>query len=134
MKGLLFTALALTLAASTLKAQPTERPATYKTPYECVVANQFCFVVRAGVADLTPTQRVDRLNDRLAYVLGYENLRPENIYIVQVKGDPEIWVGHSLLFDVTEADARADGSTPTDLAKKWTANLRQALPQARPIE
>ena len=101
---------------------------------KCVIANELCFVARAGAGGMTPEQRIDRVNERLAYILGYENLRPGNIRMVSMGPDIQIRVGKSLLTTVTRADARANGArNPHTLANIWVRNLRDALPQARPM-
>jgi hypothetical protein len=102
---------------------------------KCVIANELCFVSRAGAGGMTAEQRIDRVNERLAYILGYESLRPNNIRMVAMPGGAEqIRVGRSLLTTVTRADARANGArNPATLGRIWLRNLRDALPQARPL-
>ena len=102
---------------------------------KCVIANQLCFVSRVGAGGMTAEQRIDRVNERLAYILGYEDLRPRNIRLVSMRGNAvAIRVGHSMLVTVTRADARANGArNPRTLARVWLRNLRDACPQARPL-
>jgi hypothetical protein len=101
---------------------------------KCVIANELCFVSRASAGGFNPEQRIDRVNERLAYILGYENLRPGNVRLVSAGPDVQIRVGRSLLVTVTRADARANGARrPESLARVWLRNLRDALPQARPL-
>ena len=79
---------------------------------KCVIAGVDCFPMRAGAGRLTPERRIDQVNDRLARILGYESLRPENIRTKPMSGgEVEIWVGRSLLATVTRADARANGTS-----------------------
>jgi hypothetical protein len=101
---------------------------------KCVIANQDCFPVRTSAGRLSPEQRIDQINDRLAYILGCETLRPENVRMKPTRdGEVEIWVGRSLLTTVTGADARANGAPgPAAVAGVWAKNLQVALPQARP--
>jgi hypothetical protein len=101
---------------------------------KCVVANMDCFPLRASAQKMTPEQRTDQVNDRLAYILGYEALEQSNIRTRMTNnGEVEIRVGSSLLVTVTEADARASGAADIQsLAQIWTNNLRVALPQASP--
>lgn len=132
MKKVLMGLAVLALAASAAKAQVEPPPGGYTMQYKCVIANELCFLVRVGAGGMDATQRVDKLNERLAYILGYERLAPGNIYIRNVNGAPTIYVGRSELFSVTSADAEANGTTPQALAQNWLANLRRALPQARP--
>src|SRR5436305_15052159 len=69
---------------------------------KCVIANELCFVARASAGGLTPEKRIDRVNERLAYILGYENLRPGNIRMAALPdGSLQIRVGRSLLTTVT---------------------------------
>ena len=97
------------------------------------MANKLCFVVRAPAADMPSTKRVDLMNDRLARILGYENLSPDNIRVETVNHEDAIFVGNEMLIDVTKNDAKADHTTRKALAREWVARLRAALPQARPV-
>jgi hypothetical protein len=101
---------------------------------QCVIADKVCFVMRASDGPLSPEQRIDRVNDRLAYILGHESLRPGSVQAVPLaNGDAKIRVGRSLLTNVTRADAVANGApSPQALALIWVSNLRTALPQAEP--
>jgi hypothetical protein len=106
----------------------------YLMTQRCVIANEDCFVMKAASAGMSPEERLDRVNERLAYILGYENLRPGNIRLVDRGDVVEIMVGRSLLTTVTPADARANGTRNVrGLAGVWLRNLRRALPQARPL-
>jgi hypothetical protein len=100
-----------------------------------VIANEDVFIMRASASGMTPEQRLDRVNERLAYILGYENLRPGNIRLVARGRDHyDIRVGRSHLVTVTPADARANGTRNVrGLAQLWLRNLRDALPEARPL-
>jgi hypothetical protein len=100
----------------------------------CVIANEDCFVMRASAGGFTPEQRMGTVNDRLAYILGYENLRPGNIRLVDRGDIVEIRVGSRNLVTVTPTDARANGTRNVrGLAQVWLRNLRRAMPQARPL-
>lgn len=101
-----------------------------KLTQRCVVANENCFVLRGPAAGLTPEQRIDLVNDRLANILGYENLR--SVYLRPNHGDVEIRVGHSLLVTVTSRDALDNGTNTGALARVWGRRLLVVLPQARP--
>ncbi len=102
---------------------------------KCVIANELCFVTRTNAGGMTAEERLNRVNERLAYILGYENLRPGNVRLVSMpNGAQEIRVGRSLLVTVTRADARANGArNPRTLGRLWLRNLRDALPAARPL-
>lgn len=129
-------ALAVGVAAllPLISSAPASAQAKYTMAQRCVIANEDCFIMRASSGGVTPERRLDRVNERLAYILGYENLRPGNIRLAQ-RGDAfDIVVGRSLLTTVTPADARANGTRNVrGLAGVWLSNLRRALPQARPL-
>lgn len=127
MKAFLVGATALALASVGASAQQK-----YTMQDKCVVANQLCFIVRAPAGDLSSHKRVDLMNDRLAYILGYERLNPSNITIHKINNQRAIYVGRSLLIDVTHNDAKSDGTTTKALSRQWLSRLRAALPQARP--
>ena len=121
-------------AAMVLSLLMMSQAGAFTMTQKCVIANELCFVSRASVGGVTAEQRIDRVNERLAYILGYENLRPSNIRMVAMGPDTEIRVGKSLLVTVTPADARANGMRrPQSLASIWLRNLRDAMPQARPM-
>ena len=97
-----------------------------------VVANDLVAIARTGAGGLTADQRINRINERLAYILGYEPLAARDIYLRRVGNSYAIMVGQSLLMTVTTSDARANGTTVSGLAREWLRNARMALPQARP--
>lgn len=127
--------MVLPLGAAMVLSMVALSPAgAFTMTQKCVIANELCFVSRASAGGFNPEQRIDRVNERLAYILGYENLRPGNIRLVAMGPDIAIRVGHSLLTTVTRADARANGArNPATLARIWLRNLRDAMPQARPM-
>jgi hypothetical protein len=128
--------LMLPLGAAIVLSMVGMAPAgAFTMTQKCVIANELCFVARVGAGGMTAEQRIDRVNERLAYILGYENLRPNNIRMVSTgAGGVEIRVGRSLLTTVTRADARANGArNPRTLGNIWLRNLRDAMPQARPM-
>ena len=127
--------LALGVAAllPLVSSQPASAQAKYTMAQRNVIANQDVFIMRASSAGMTPEQRMDRINERLAYILGYENLAPRNIRLVDRGSAVDIEVGRSHLVTVSAADARANGTRNIrGLAGVWLRNLRSALPQARP--
>ena len=126
----------LPLAAAVVLSGISMAPAgAFDMTQKCVIANELCFVSRVGAGGMTAQQRIDRVNERLAYILGYENLRPNNIRMVSMaNGNTSINVGRSMLVTVTRADARANGArNPRTLARVWLRNLRDAMPSARPM-
>lgn len=93
----------------------------------CVISNQDCFVLRTQSGHESAIQRMERVNDRLAYILGCENLK--TVYTREDnKGDTCIYVGRSLLVTVTPRDAASTGAmSPEVLANRWVKNLKQAF-------
>jgi hypothetical protein len=121
------------LAVSLLPLLAGSPASAFTMAQRCVIAYRDCFVMRAPAGGMTPEQRLDRVNERLAYILGYESLRPSSIRPVRQGSGVEIRVGKSLLTTVTPADARANGTRNVmGLAQVWLRNLRAALPEARP--
>lgn len=99
-----------------------------------VVANELIAIARVPAGGLTPDERIDEINDRLAYIIGFERLSPDNISaIIAPGGSRAIMVGRSLLMTVTPADARANGTTVAGLTREWLQNIREILPEARPL-
>src|SRR6266699_2753727 len=78
--GKMMKKLVLPLGAAMVLSMVALSPAgAFTMTQKCVIANELCFVSRASAGGFTPEQRIDRVNERLAYILGYENLRPGNI-------------------------------------------------------
>lgn len=97
-----------------------------------VVANELIAIARVGAGGYTADERIDRVNERLAYILGFEPLDPGSIYAVRDGRSRVIMVGDTQLITVTPADARANGMSVSELTNIWLRNAREVLPQARP--
>jgi hypothetical protein len=97
-----------------------------------VVSNELVAIVRAPAGGLSASERIDRVNDRLAYILGYEPLNPGAIRAVRRGNSRMIMVGNRLLVTVTPRDARANNTTVAGLTQVWLQNARDALPESRP--
>lgn len=98
-----------------------------------VVSNQLIAIARTPAGGYSADQRINMVNDRLAYILGYEPLAPRDIYARALPGGSRaIMVGNRLLITVTPADARANNTTVAGLTRVWLQHARQAIPQARP--
>src|SRR6266542_3126186 len=75
--------LMLPLGAAILVSLLGVAPAgAFTMTQKCVIANQLCFVTRVAAGGMTAEDRLNRVNERLAYILGYESLRPNNIRMV----------------------------------------------------
>jgi len=98
-----------------------------------VVANELVAIARVPAGGFTPQQRIDRINERLIWILSYEPLNPGAIYAVWAPGKSRaIMVGDRLLMTVTSSDASANNTTVPGLTRVWLQYAREALPQARP--
>ena len=97
-----------------------------------IVANELIAIARVGAGGYTADERIDRVNERLAYILGFEPLDPGSIYAVRDGRSRVIMVGDTQLITVTPADARANGMSVSELTNIWLRNAREVLPQARP--
>ncbi|MHB0912901.1 MAG: hypothetical protein ACYC2Y_05575 [Armatimonadota bacterium] len=98
-----------------------------------VVANELVAIARVSAGGFTAQERIDRVNERLAYILGYESLTPRSIYAVPRGGSRMIMVGNELLITVTPRDAAANNTTVAGLTRIWLANAEAAIPEARPM-
>ena len=97
-----------------------------------VSANDLVAIARVPAGGFSAQERIDRVNERLAYIYGFEPLDPGSITAVRSGSDMIIKVGRSTLITVTPADARANNSTVEGLTRVWLQHAREALPQARP--
>jgi hypothetical protein len=97
-----------------------------------VVSNSLVAIARTPAGGMTADQRIDRVNERLAYIYGYERLDPASVRLVNCNGQRVIAVGRTNLITVTAADARANRTTVSALSQTWLARARAAVPQARP--
>jgi len=98
----------------------------------CVIANIDVWTVTAAFKKLSPEERVNRLNDRLAHVYGNENLSARNVHVVRRREFADLYVGRTHVFTVTPEDAAAssEAGDTVSLARKWAERLKKALPQA----
>lgn len=97
-----------------------------------VVADQLIAIARVPAGGFSADQRIDQVNQRLAYILGYNALNPRNIQAVRMGDERAIMVGKQLLFTVTRQDAKANNTTVANLTSVWLKAARLALPESRP--
>lgn len=97
-----------------------------------VIAYDLVAIARVPAGGMTADQRIDVVNERLAYIYGYEPLNSSAVRLATVNGETTIMVGKSTLITVTEADAKANNTTVSALAQVWLKSARESLPQARP--
>ncbi len=120
------------LAATIVVTALASTAGAFTTSEKVIVANQLVAIARVPAGGFTADQRIDRVNERLAYILGYEPLHPRNIYLVRRGTDRIIMVGNRPLLTVTRRDARANGTTVDRLSRYWLQRAREVIPQARP--
>ena len=119
----------ITLAGALLAAGSA---GAFTMDQQVVVASRLIHTVRVAAGGFSPEQRVARINERLNRIIAHEPLAPSNIHLRMVGSEPGIFVGPDLVTTVTQADAQANNTTPTNLARRWLRAYRQVLPQARP--
>lgn len=120
------------IAATALLALSTFAGA-FTMSEKVVVANELIAIARVPAGGMTADQRINRVNERLAYILGYEPLAPRDINAVQSRGGTmSIVIGNRLFLTVTSADAMANNTTVRGLTRDWLMRTREAVPQARP--
>ena len=90
---------------------------------------------RAPAGGFTPDERAQQLQERVVEILSRPDLSPEDVRLVTNEGGRSvaIRVGDLLLVTATEADARANDSTPEQLASIWAENFRRGYAEARPL-
>ncbi|NUQ02187.1 MAG: hypothetical protein HUU35_20255 [Armatimonadetes bacterium] len=80
---------------------------------------------RVPAGDYSPSERWEIVQHRLQQALVAD--ARHRVAVSDLNGSPAIYLGSHLLLTVTEADARANGTTPAKLASRWAANLREAI-------
>jgi hypothetical protein len=89
---------------------------------------------RAAAGGYTAEQRKAAMQDRVVEILSRPDLGPEQVRVVIGKGGhwAKVMAGPVLLVTATEADARANQSTPAKLAAVWAENFRRGFAAAKP--
>jgi hypothetical protein len=93
------------------------------------------FRVTQTVGSFTPIMRTETMDARTVEILSRTQappLRASDVATVSKNGKHYITVRRYLLFEVTPQDARAEGTNPASLARKWATNVRRVLPQVAP--
>jgi hypothetical protein len=84
--------------------------------------------VRAAAGGYTPAERADHIQNRLNYILGLAPIFPSDIEVVPSGQDVLVTVKNRLLFTADPDAAKANDSTPLDLANTWAVELKRILP------
>jgi hypothetical protein len=89
---------------------------------------------RAAAGGFSPEERRSELQSRVVEILSHEELNPSDVRVVIGPGghSATVQVGPLLFVTATEADARANQSTPEELANTWAQNLRRGFAAAKP--
>jgi hypothetical protein len=83
---------------------------------------------RVAVGGLSPEARAEAIQKNLDNALvAAKDRTPGSVNITYVKGIPVITLGGYRIVEVNAADAKAAGTTPALLAKKWADALRNTL-------
>ncbi len=94
------------------------------------VDGQVLFHVR-GASSMAPEIRAERIRQRVETVAADASVRPEAIRVAEMEGLTWIMAGDRPIMAVTEADARLEQLTRTELAATHLARLRQAVAEYR---
>jgi hypothetical protein len=92
------------------------------------VAGQQAFVVTTGGGGLTADKRTSTIQKNLDNALvATPNPSASSVNVVYVKGQPVITVGGFYVTTVDAGTAKAQKTTPSVLAQKWSSGLKTAL-------
>ena len=120
------------LATVVILAAYTSFARAFTMSEKVVVANELIAISRVSAGGFSAQARIDKVNERLAYILGFEPLNPGSINAVRVGNTRVIMVGDTPLITVTSRDAAANNTTVVGLTRTWVQLAREALPLARP--
>ncbi len=85
--------------------------------------------VRFSSGGYTPEQRAAAIQERVNRLLSQGPIHPGDITVRDLSGaDSAVYVKDQLLFTADSATARANQTSPHDLAEKWAENMRSVLP------
>jgi hypothetical protein len=135
--GLTFLAASIiggtTLTVAANATPEIDEPAQIATQAgEITYSGRLLFRIRTGAGGYTAEQRAEAIKERMIPILSMEELKPDEIRVVQEqpKGDAAIYVRDRLLITVDRGMALANGNgDPADLARLWADRVRQILPQ-----
>lgn len=92
------------------------------------VAGQIVITNKSGAGGMTADQRTEAIQRNLDNALvAAKNRTPQSVDIVYVKGLPVITLDGYQIVTVDDANAKASGTTPALLAKKWADGIRHTL-------
>lgn len=97
---------------------------------EVALGGELFFRLRVAAGGLSEEQRAEILQERLTKIytaLFTHQVSVHQVRVCRINGEVTICVGDILLVTVTEGDARANGTTPSQLAEQWCENTQRAL-------
>lgn len=85
--------------------------------------------IRAGAAGYDPIVRANLIYQRLTTATdAYRGrLASTPVKVVQIKGDPTLYIGDQLIVTVDEQTAQINGMHPLELAHQWAQLLKKGL-------
>ncbi|GBD29901.1 hypothetical protein HRbin32_00993 [bacterium HR32] len=96
------------------------------------LCNEVALRIRVPAGGLSVDQRREAVRLRIVRAYATEAVTASNIRLSPQGNDWVIAVGRTTLLTVTEADARANGTTTAALAQAWAARLRDLMPRCKP--
>ena len=101
-----------------------------------VVGDRVIVTLRTRVGSITAPERAAIVNTRIKRILSEPDLAPDKLTAeAETEGTNAVLIGLPNLpvLSITEADARAEGTTPDMLAQIWLPQLRGALIDVKPL-
>ncbi len=113
--------------------KPVTLARTMPEEFEIGVGGLVFFRIRAQAAGFTPAERARIVYARLTHILSYEDVDPEAVTIVPVRGKPTIYVGNVRLVTVYPSDVEATNArSMRQLAEIWAASIACCLKNVAP--
>jgi small-conductance mechanosensitive channel len=94
------------------------------------VNGQTLFVLRAGVGSFSPEERAEAARKRLQTIMD-SGRYPVKVEVREVDSQRLLMVDSQPILAITEQDARAEGQTSQELARRWAASLQEGLNRAQ---
>jgi len=109
--------------------EPQDTTTQDTTPAGAPVAvrGQTLFFVRERVLSFTPEDRAQAIANRIESIYRDPFARFDSIAVVEGEGATEIVAGDRVIMTVTARDARAAGTTSSELAAEYAAVIQQTL-------
>jgi small-conductance mechanosensitive channel len=94
------------------------------------VNGQTFFVLRAGVGSFSPEERAEAARKRLQTIMD-SGRYPVKVEVREVDSQRLLMVNTQPILAITEQDARAEGLSSEELARRWAASLQEGLNRAQ---